>query len=140
MALFLDFMIQHIVHCSIASTMISSDVVLCLCLQLIKLYLLLRLMELYGRTRLLLDVLRFFTTNGFNWSNDNTLRMYSDMSEHDRKVSAVLVASFVVINLITNPENIVAFIIIIFGVFFTLCIKAPEGFGNKKLAIGKYEE
>lgn len=49
-------------------------------------YLMLRLVELYGRTRLLLDVLRFFTTNGFNWSNDNTLKMYSDMSEHDRKV------------------------------------------------------
>ena len=35
---------------------------------------------------MLLDVLRFFTTNGFNWSNDNTVKMHSDMTEHDRKV------------------------------------------------------
>ena len=46
----------------------------------------LRLVKLYGRTRLLLDVLRFFTTNGYNWSNDNTMRMYSDMTKRDRKV------------------------------------------------------
>jgi len=49
-----------------------------------------RLVELYGRTKLLLDVLRFFTSNGFNWSNENTMRMYRDMTEHDRKVNSVI--------------------------------------------------
>ena len=51
--------------------------------------LVLRLVELYGRTRLLLDVLRFFTTNSFNWSNENTVKMYGDMTEQDRKVGVV---------------------------------------------------
>jgi len=45
--------------------------------------------KLRGRMQLLFELVEFLAKNGFNWANNNTVKMYNDMSEHDRKVGTM---------------------------------------------------
>ena len=52
-----------------------------------------RLMKLYDKHKLVLEVLRFFTTHHFVWTDGNMKTMWSEMNATDKEVMAIYIVA-----------------------------------------------